>query len=73
MPVLESNSNPFYKHLKGSTKSHNPIRLALPDGTFTSDPKRCADMLNSFFYQQFTKYHQLPMLGYEAAYEVPGG
>jgi len=28
-------------------------------------------MLNSFFYQQFTTSHQLPMLDYEAMKEVP--
>jgi len=43
----------------------------MPDGTLTSDPKKCADMLNSLFYQQFRTSHQFPMLGYEAKNEVP--
>ena len=59
-PLLEGNSKPFYRHLKGAKKSKDQIRLKRPDNSVTEEPFEIATILNKYFHSQFNKYHQLP-------------
>ena len=48
-PLLEGNSKPFYRHLKGVKQTKNHIKLRQDNSAVTDDPYTCATKLNSYF------------------------
>ena len=59
-PLLNGNSKPFYKYLRNKKKEQHPIaKLKQPDGSFTTDNVKCANILNIYFQQQFCKDEDL--------------
>ena len=58
-PLLQGNTKPFYRHLKGVKQTKNQIKLRQDNSAVTDDPHTCATMLNSYFHSQFNKDHQL--------------
>lgn len=66
-PLLEGNSKPFYRHLKGNSNNKNRIKLKMTDGTLNADPANCAETFNKFFHSQFNSGHQLTSLGPSSA------
>ena len=57
-PLLEGNSKPFYRHLRGQRPKQH-ISLLNTDGDITDDPAVCSTILNTHFHNQFNKTHAL--------------
>ena len=58
-PLEKGNSKPFFKYLRQFNNSVPSLTLKDYDGSIVDDAGRCAEILNSFFQQQFTDQHTL--------------